>query len=115
MDEAEIAGQWRTGMRACSSTCTVECGYTCSTAEPNVCSTTCGDSMMAGNEVCDDGGAAEGCLDDCSGEVGGWECSNSACGLSSCQEVCGNSVVTTSEGCDDGNTMDGDGCSWACT
>ena len=93
----------------------VECGYTCTTAEPNVCSTTCGDSILAGNEVCDDGGAAEGCLDDCSGEQHGWECINTACGVSECTGVCGNGVVTTGEACDDGNIMVDDGCSYTCT
>ena len=73
------------------------------------------DGILAGDEECDDGGAAEGCLDDCSGEQEGWVCSNTACGLSSCSEVCGDGVRTSGEGCDDGNTDDADGCSSSCT
>ena len=99
----------------CSSECTVECGYTCDMEEPNACTSDCGDSILSNNEVCDDGGASEGCLDDCSGEQHGWDCDNTACGLSECYEVCGNGVRTSGEVCDDGNTAEGDGCSSECT
>ena len=70
----------------CSSTCTVECGYTCSTAEPNVCSTTCGDAILAGNEACDDGNSVsgDGCSGDCLAVQVGYSCTSSGCGLSTC-------------------------------
>ena len=99
----------------CSSGCTVECGYYCSEAEPNVCTTDCGDGILAGAEVCDDAEASEGCLDDCTGDQHGWVCDNTACDVSVCEEVCGNGVRTSGEECDDGNSQDGDGCSSGCT
>jgi cysteine-rich repeat protein len=43
--------------------CAVESGYTC-TGEPSLCITTCGDGVMAGNELCDDGNLVNG--DGCS-------------------------------------------------
>ena len=51
----------------CSATCTVDTGYTCTSASPNVCSTTCGDGIQAGNEVCDDGNTSnnDGCSATC--------------------------------------------------
>lgn len=39
----------------CSSTCTVEFGYTCTGSPESVCSSTCGDSQKASNEACDEG------------------------------------------------------------
>ena len=75
----------------------------------------CGDSILSGDEVCDDGGALGGCNDDCSGEERGWRCNNTKCATSVCFERCGDGVRTASEGCDDGNMKDGDGCSLWCT
>jgi len=43
-----------------------EFGYTCTTASPNVCKSTCGDGKKAFNEVCDDGSNnGIGCLTGC--------------------------------------------------
>ena len=64
----------------CSSTCTVQTGYTC-TGNPSICATTCGDGVTAGAEQCDDGNLVNGdgcnntCLlenlpnDDCAGAI----------------------------------------------
>ena len=43
----------------CSSLCTIECGFICTAAPPNVCSATCGDSRLASIEHCDDGNGLE--------------------------------------------------------
>ena len=60
----------------------------------------CGDGMIGGDEVCDNGeanGAGSSCKEDCT------------------PHVCGDGIVGPQEGCDDGNTVGGDGCSATCT
>jgi cysteine-rich repeat protein len=61
----------------------------------------CGDGVITGDEVCDDGNvtSGDGCSADC---------------LSN--ETCGNRIIDSSVGemCDDGNLADGDGCSSSC-
>ena len=47
----------------------------------------CGDSILSGEEVCDDGGVSGWCRDDCRGEEPGWLCQNTACNVSSCSKV----------------------------
>lgn len=47
----------------CSATCTVEPGFTC-TGSPSVCTPICGDGLIRGTEMCDDG-AANGTLPSC--------------------------------------------------
>jgi MYXO-CTERM domain-containing protein len=78
----------------------VEVGWYC-TGEPSVCATQCGDGILAGVEVCDDGNTndGDGCSADCSSN-----------------ESCGNNILDTAAGevCDDGNINDGDGCSANC-
>jgi MYXO-CTERM domain-containing protein len=56
----------------CSSACTVESGYSCTTASPSVCTTVCGDGIVVGSEGCDDGGTANGngCSSTCAVETG---------------------------------------------
>jgi cysteine-rich repeat protein len=100
----------------CSALCSVECGYTCSETQPNVCRTTCGDSQLAGLEKCDDGNTnnGDGCSADCNSVEAGWSCLPLVCGKSRCTQVCGDGIKTTSEACDDGNTASTDGCSAAC-
>ena len=51
----------------CSGSCEVECGYTCSGGDErskDLCETTCGDGLRAGEEECDDGNdaAGDGCF-----------------------------------------------------
>lgn len=60
----------------------------------------CGDSLVGGDEQCDDGNLEDG--DGC----------DAACRI----EVCGDGIVNNAgtEACDDGNLTDGDGCSSAC-
>ena len=61
----------------CDSNCQVESGYDCDTSEPkSICITDCGDGVIAGIEVCDDGDElyGEGCRGDCSGDLIGWYC-----------------------------------------
>jgi len=63
--------------------------------------TTCGNSIVEGLEVCDDGNVAsgDGCSADCRSN-----------------EMCGNGTVDpqVGEACDDGNDVDGDGCQTNC-
>jgi cysteine-rich repeat protein len=101
----------------CSAVCSVECGYTCTETQPNVCRTTCGDSKLAGLEQCDDGNtlSGDGCSADCNSVEAGWSCPPLVCGRSSCTQVCGNGIKTASEACDDGNTAASDGCSAVCS
>ena len=61
----------------------------------------CGDGVIAGDEVCDDGNTING--DGCS----------STCTVEGA--VCGNGIIETGEVCDDGNTANGDGCSALCS
>lgn len=71
--EACDDGDLRNG-DGCSSTCTVEPGFSCS-SEPSYCRTTCGDGVTAGSELCDDGALApdDGCSPSCTIERG-WRC-----------------------------------------
>ena len=54
----------------CSTTCTIETGYSCS-GSPSSCSTTCGDGVAAGAEACDDGNLTngDGCSSTCAIET----------------------------------------------
>ena len=65
---------------------------------------TCGDSIVSGNEQCDDGNVADG--DGCSAT-----CTTES---SSSNPVCGNNILEAGEQCDDGNTTSDDGCSATC-
>ena len=91
----------------------------------------CGDGVIAGDEVCDDGNAVDGdeCHPDCTRDTarcmdgliqepeecddGNWfeadRCSN-RCTLN----VCGNGRIDLDEECDDANLVDDDGCSNLC-
>ncbi|MDB4678479.1 DUF4215 domain-containing protein, partial [bacterium] len=97
----------------CSATCQVESGFDC-TSEPSVCTTTCGDGIVAGAETCDDDGTSpgDGCSDVCVVESG-WACDDAD--PSDCHEiVCGDGLLDAPEACDDGDTDVGDGCSDTC-
>lgn len=58
----------------------------------------CGDGVVEGREVCDDGNTidTDACRNDC------------------IEARCGDGVKSQFEGCDDGNTVDGDGCASDC-
>jgi len=98
----------------CSATCSVESGYTCNTATPNVCSQVCGNGIKTVSEGCDDGdtSSGDGCSASCAVESG-YSCTGTA--PSVCTEVCGNGIITSGETCDDGNTSNGDGCTSVCS
>ncbi|KNC47314.1 uncharacterized protein AMSG_11783 [Thecamonas trahens ATCC 50062] len=102
----------------CSSTCSLEPGFSCSNqdpAAPTLCTPVpCGDGTWVPDvEECDDGNtmSGDGCSSACKLEHG------YACNHSSCRPiVCGDSIVDApTELCDDGNAVGGDGCSAACS
>ncbi len=96
----------------CSSTCTIEGGWSCS-GEPSVCSFNCGNGALDAGETCDDSNvtAGDGCSDACTVESG-YECNGEP---STCNLICSNGTLDAGEACDDGNATDGDGCSSSCT
>jgi cysteine-rich repeat protein len=72
----------------------------------------CGNGVVEGSELCDDGDllAGDGCAA-CAIESG-WSCAGVQ--PSACAETCGDQMIVGDEGCDDGALADGDGCSSAC-
>ena len=104
-DGATVSGD------GCSSTCTLEPGYTCRGA-PSVCGAVCGNGVINIGEDCDDGGieGGDGCSPFCRVEIG-YACSGVP---SSCAPLCGDGSLDPGEECDDGNTVSNDGCSAAC-
>ncbi len=121
----------------CSATCTVETGYACTqdtTPADGTCDTTgvgsvvniCGDAIIVGPEICDDGNndSGDGCSETCDLEPG-YECmqdtdpADGVCdtagpGSVVLSPVCGNGIVEAGEVCDDGDETGGDGCSSTC-
>ncbi|MBK7077457.1 MAG: DUF4215 domain-containing protein [Myxococcales bacterium] len=91
---------------------------------------TCGDSVTAGLESCDDGDAMSGdgcdatCLDEACADLAindtsetcddGNTVNGDGCDGNCRLTGCGNGVVTAGELCDDGNAMSGDGCDSNC-
>lgn len=78
-----------------------------------ICKTKCGDGIVAGNEVCDDGNANnnDGCSLTCTFESG-FTCTGTrptTC-IKNVAAVCGNKIVEGNERCDDGNFSPNDGC-----
>ena len=101
----------------CSSTCTLEAGFTCTTANPSVCTPICGDSRRVKGEACDDGNSTDsrGCSNNCLTMLPGYYCSGGTITTNDiCTELCADGRVTHSETCDDNNTISGDGCSSLC-
>jgi MYXO-CTERM domain-containing protein len=92
---------------------------------------TCGDSMLGGLEICDDGNTVNGdgcnaaCVDEFCGDAmvndttetcdDGNAVSGDGCDANCTITACGNGVVTGIEVCDDGNAVSGDGCDTNCT
>ncbi len=76
---------------------------------------TCGNSIIEGTEVCDDGNttSGDGCASDCLSMDLGYTCPQPGV---ACQPVaiCGNGQFESGEACDDGNTVSGDGCTADC-
>jgi fibro-slime domain-containing protein len=101
----------------CSSTCTLEPGYTCDT--PGAACTHiafCGDGKLQtiDGEQCDDGNmvGGDGCSSSCVVEAN-WTCP--VPGMPCVSTVkCGDKKVTGNEQCDDGNLVNGDGCTLGC-
>lgn len=72
----------------------------------------CGDNIITGAEICDDGNAksGDGCSASCTVESG-YDCTGEP---SSCWSRCGDGALASNEKCDDANTTSGDGCNAAC-
>ncbi len=119
----------------CSATCTLETGWMCNvdtTPADGTCDTAgtgsvvpiCGDSLVIGNEICDDGNtiAGDGCDATCAAVEATYECTVDAgtdgtCdtgGAGSVRLICSNGAIDTGEVCDDGNVTVGDGCDGSC-
>ena len=97
----------------CSSTCTIEKGYTCPLVKAP-CVPDCGDGILTGNEPCDPGITVEksACSANCRWNPG-WACTGNP--VTEChQTTCGDGKKEGAEGCDDGNTEPYDGCSATC-
>ena len=90
-------------------------------AGPDVLMFACGDTYVAGAEMCDDGNTrdGDGCSSDCLTVEKGYACPTAQGLGGACQKIdpdrCGDGAKNTGEFCDDGNTMRGDGCSDQCT
>ncbi len=106
----------------CSSDCkTMETDYACPAAgQPCTYLVKCGDGKLGGIEQCDPPNVGHGCSAVCRLELG-YVCDAPATPpnlgqASVCHKtVCGDRNKEGVEACDDGNTIDGDGCSSACT
>lgn len=101
------------GDDGCSSTCTLETGWSCN-GTPSTCAPICGDGLAVGSETCDDGNtdAGDGCSPSCTVEPG-YSCNPGE--PWTCFPICGDGLVVDGEGCDDGNLGENDGCSSMCT
>lgn len=128
----------------CGDICVIESGWTCNTATPSTCNPICGDGLIRGSEVCDDGNNLNGdyCSFDCS-DITGYcgdlivqslveDCDDSNfnendgcvsnclagygyyCTGSGCVSICGDGLKAFNEACDDANTTPGDGCNSIC-
>jgi cysteine-rich repeat protein len=99
----------------CSSSCTVESGWSCS-GNPSVCNPVCGDGQIVGGEECDGANLnGETCITQ--GFTGGTLSCSASCTISTSgctSTTCGNGTIDTNEECDDGNTTTFDGCDAAC-
>lgn len=96
----------------CSSTCTIEDGWSCGTSYTS-CTNICGDGLIISSlEECDDGNedSGDGCFI-CLVEEG-WNCDTSE--PSVCETICGDGLLKGEEECDDGNDDDSDSCSTEC-
>ena len=78
--------------------------------------TQCGDGIIAGSEICDDGGVddEDGCDASCMVEYG-WACDGPEGTPNHCTATCGDGQIAVgAETCDDGGTDAFDGCSASC-
>ncbi|MBI1948188.1 MAG: hypothetical protein HYS27_21035 [Deltaproteobacteria bacterium] len=94
-------------------------GQVPSSGNPATCvANACGDGVVDGTEVCDDGGAA-GCAADCSAVDAGFDCGGTFDAFAGChQVVCGDGIIDGDETCEDddgASPAGGDGCSATCT
>lgn len=93
--------------------CTIKPGWSCASHGGACRAAACGDSVIAGDEECEDGDTDEGdgCSSTCRLEPG-YKCPTAG---QTCEKtVCGDAKSEGTEQCDDGNNDMGDGCSPLC-
>ena len=96
----------------CSQYCLLEDGYVC---DGTVCTTVCGDGIIAGTEVCDDANTADndGCKADCSALEDGFTCINAGDRTYCASPNCGDGIINSNETCDYGaSSTDASGTSY---
>ena len=112
------------GKHGCSATCQIITGWACPLAGAP-CSEICGDSLVVGDEQCDEGADVACCSSTCKLKAT-YVCDPSKSPHSQpASDYCGkfgvngpsnpSSTVKGNEQCDDGNTVAFDGCSPTCT
>jgi len=92
----------------CSASCTIESGWNCNSATPNVCTPICGDGLIRGTEACDDGDtiSGDGCSATCTVETG-YTCTNEP-------SICNPRTECGSNGCQPGLGEDCSNCATDC-
>lgn len=106
----------------CNGSCGLESNCKCSTpasgtgAQVCVSTIVCGDSLVTGDEACDDGNetAADGCSADCRTVDPGFNCPQNGGVCRPSLVTCPNAQIDVGEECDDGNAVNSDGCSANC-
>jgi cysteine-rich repeat protein len=83
----------------CSSTCTVEPGYSCVGDSPSVCSPICGDGVLKGAEACDDNNAmsGDGCSSTCQIEPF-FDCTGTPSKCSKHEVLCNDGIDNDADG-----------------
>ncbi|MBU1068636.1 SUMF1/EgtB/PvdO family nonheme iron enzyme [Myxococcota bacterium] len=96
----------------CSNTCRFEEGFACTDDNPSICTSVCGDLLVAGDEECDGTELGDATCADFGEYVGILECRGD-CTIDStgCYPPCGDEIIQESFGEDcDGSVLDGATC-----
>ncbi len=105
-----------TASDGCSATCTVGTSWACSGRPRSTCTPICGDSMVLGGEVCDDGDTVT--ETECDYGMATCMLCDATCAtvLNLTGNVCGDGVLSSgNEMCDDGNTNSCGTCNPTCS
>lgn len=120
--DASIVGEDALAGIETNGTCTTECDIHVTLAQTTLFTQVdlhgsapeCGDGVIAGTEVCDDGDtdSGDGCSNVCAVEAG-YSCTGEP-SVCTPDPVCGNGNVESGEDCDDGNSLNTDACTNVC-